>query len=145
MQVPSRIPQGNVLGPTLFIIYINDLPDKISSFVKLFANDTTLYSVVNNKTDEDILQKDLDLLIDWSDKWLLKFNKTKCKHLHFGNNQVKKYKLGNLEISQTENEKDLGIIIDNSLKFQNHINAQAKKANTVRPRYTGHRYTGKLS
>ena len=127
----SGIPQGSVMGPAFFIIYIIDLSDKYSNFVIFFVDDTKIYSVVNNKTDEDILLKDLDLLIDWSDKWLLKFNETKCKHLHLGINQAKKYKLGNLEISLTENEKDLGIILDNSLKFQNYINTQAKKANSM--------------
>jgi hypothetical protein len=82
--VTSGIPRGSVLGPILFTIYINDLPDAIENMVKLFADDTKVYATVNNTDERDSLQSDIDRLMNWSDTWLLKFNKSKCKHTHLG-------------------------------------------------------------
>ena len=82
--VTSGIPQGSVLGPILFTIYINDLPDIVKNITKLFADDTKIYSIVNNTTDKENLQTDLNNLTYWSKTWLLIFNKKKCKHLHLG-------------------------------------------------------------
>ena len=82
--VTSGIPQGSELGPTLFLIYINDLPEVVKSMVKLFADDTKLYSVVNNQQEAEKLQTDLDNICMWSEKWLLNFNIGKCKHMHIG-------------------------------------------------------------
>ena len=82
--VSSGIPQGSVLGPTLFLIYINDLPEVVDSVIKLFADDTKLYNRVNTVTDMEYLQKDLDNLVKWSADWQLRFNSSKCHHLHIG-------------------------------------------------------------
>ena len=76
--VISGIPQGSVLGPLLFVTYINDLPDTVNSHVNLFADDTTLMKNVTSSDDADALQRDLDELEEWSSKWLLKFNPEKC-------------------------------------------------------------------
>ena len=124
--VTSGIPQGSVLGPVLFAIYINDLPDVVQNVAKLFADDTKVYSVVNNEDDQNNLQQDLDNLIQWSNTWLLKFNKSKCKHLHLGPTTNTKYKMVENDISQVTEEKDLGIVIDDQLKFQHHIHNQTK-------------------
>jgi hypothetical protein len=70
--VTSGIPQGSVLGPILFTIYINDLPDVVQNIVKLFADDTKLYAVVNEEKQQISLQNDIDSLLKWSDRWLLK-------------------------------------------------------------------------
>ena len=72
--VTSGIPQGSVLGPTLCLIYINDLPDVVHSFVKLFADDAKLYAVVNTANDASIVQQDLTRVDKWSDVWQIKFN-----------------------------------------------------------------------
>ena len=69
-------PQGSVLEPILFTIYINDLPDVVQNIVKLFADDTKLYAVVNEEKQQISLQNDIDSLLKWSDRWLLKFNRT---------------------------------------------------------------------
>ncbi|KAK3107559.1 hypothetical protein FSP39_017306 [Pinctada imbricata] len=128
--VTSGIPQGSVLGPTLFLLYINDLPDVVNNIVKLFADDTKLYSVVNTNAEQDRMQNDIDKLQEWSDKWLLKFNTTKCKHLHLGNSPAPIYYMNHLTLEHSTCEKDLGISIDSKLKFQEHINKQIKKANS---------------
>ena len=128
-QVTSGIPQGSVLGPILFLIYINDLPDVVENTVKLFADDTKLYSTVNNDEDIESLQKDIDSLSRWSKTWLLAFNKSKCKHLHLGASSEPSFRMEDEDISSSNTEKDLGIHIDSKLKFQTHISTQVKKAN----------------
>ena len=129
--VTSGIPQGSVLGPILFSIYINDLPDIVGNTVKLFADDTKLYTVVDSVEGKEDLQMDINNLSKWSKEWLLSFNKNKCKHMHFGTSFHSAYSIEN-EIIRTETkEKDLGIIIDNELKFQVHINTQVKRANRM--------------
>ena len=82
--VTSGIPQGSVLRPILFLIYVNDLPEVVSSTVKLFVDDTELYRAIENEEDKIQLQEDLNNLQRWSEKWLLPFNVAKCKVLHLG-------------------------------------------------------------
>ena len=80
--VTSGIPQGSVLGPILFVIYINDLPEVVDedSFIFLFADDTKVFRQIRNDLDRDQLQKDISNLLSWSEKWLLKFHPDKCKY-----------------------------------------------------------------
>ena len=81
--VHSGIPQGSVLGPVLFTIYINDLPDVVENICKIFADDTKLYGPAQNSS---IIQNDLKSLMKWSRLWLLGFNVPKCSVLHMGKN-----------------------------------------------------------
>jgi len=82
--VVSGVPQGSVIGPLLFLVYVNDLPEWIVNSIRMFADDTKIWTVIT--TDQDIisLQSDLNKLADWSDKWLLRFNIDKCKVMHLG-------------------------------------------------------------
>ena len=82
--VISGIPQGSVLGPLLFVLYINDLPDSVQSNILLFADDTKIFRQVSTAEDAEILQNDIDALNQWSEKWLLKFNIDKCHVLSLG-------------------------------------------------------------
>ena len=77
--VTSGIPQGSVLGPVLFLLYINDLPDNVTSNVYMFADDRKIYRPMTSHEDTTILQNDLDCLQSWSAKWLLNLNLHKCK------------------------------------------------------------------
>jgi hypothetical protein len=86
--VTSGIPQGSVLVPILFTIYINDLPDVVYNMAKIFADDIKLYAIVNNDEERASLQNDIDRLVQWSKDWLLKFKTSKCKHVHFGQKQM---------------------------------------------------------
>ena len=84
----AGIPQGSVLGPLLFVLYVNDLPDLTKSNTFLFADDIKIFRAITNKNDQDILQQDLSILEQRNDKWLLKFHPDKCKHMEIG----KKYR-----------------------------------------------------
>ncbi len=130
MDVTSGIPQGSVLGPLLFVIFINDLPDSVKSDVFLFADDTKIYKTIENADDQASLQTDLDKLKEWSDKWLLKFHPAKCKHMHIGKpiEDSLTYKLSSTELETIPQEKDIGVTIDRDLEFDNHISEKAKKA-----------------
>ena len=83
------MPQGSVLGPSLFIYFINDLPDVTNSLLKIFADDTKVYSKIQSEEDRDKLQISIDQMVKWTDKWMIKFNGDKCKILHLGKNNPK--------------------------------------------------------
>ena len=130
--ISSGIPQGSVLGPTFFGVFINDIPDSINSTVNVFADDTKLFRSVTSDEEHVVLQNDLDMLADWSETWQLKFNASKCKVLHIGQHDTNyEYYLGNSKLENTTMEKDLGVIMDGELKFHNHVAQAAKKASGV--------------
>ena len=130
--VKSGIPQGTVLVPILFVIFVNDLTNDLTSMTKLFADDTKVYREVNNREDASSLQKDVETLTTWSRVWQLPFNATKCKCMHFGKkNQQHKYKMNEHTLKEVEVEKDLGVIVDKNLKFHKHASFAVKKANTI--------------
>ena len=80
-RVTSGVPQGSVLGPLLFLIYINDIPEVVSSSIKIFADDTKVYRSIGSPDDLTELQRDIDSLTRCSEKWQLSFNK-KCISMH---------------------------------------------------------------
>ena len=130
--VISGIPQGSVLGPILFVIFINDMRDAVSSTCQLFADDTKLFRGIGSNEDIEILQADIDKLMEWSTRWQLPFNINKCKSLHIGSkNQNQIYTMNGKELEQVKEEKDLGILIDDQLKFHKQTAAAVKKANMV--------------
>ena len=77
--VTSGVPQGSVLGPIMFLVYINDLPEELSSQVRLFADDTAVFLTVGGSEEEKVLQKDLDRLSVWESQWDMEFNTSKCQ------------------------------------------------------------------
>ena len=83
--IKSGVSQGTVLGPLLFLIYINDLPEKITSSLKLFADDSYMYRVINNTQDNLELQNDLDILSEWEKEWSMEFHSDICKVLRVTN------------------------------------------------------------
>ena len=131
--VTSGIPQGSILGPVLFTIFINDLPDALDVNCKVFADDTKIYD--DSKKHNDI-QNDLYKMQQWTEKWNLYFNVSKCKVMHIGkrNPQTEYYmKIENdkQKIETCIEEKDLGITFDVSLNFDAHITNITKKANQM--------------
>ena len=133
--VLSGIPQGTVLGPILFVIYINDILDNISSDGLLFADDAKIFRAIACKEDSLKLQDDIARLEEWSDKWLLKFHPDKCHLLTLGKIEnimyCHRYQVGGTEIDHTFEEKDLGVVIDSELTFADHIVQKVKKANSI--------------
>ena len=128
--VLSGVPQGSVLGPLLFLIYINDIPEGVRSFMLLFADDLKL---VVNANLPNVTQNDLDLLNDWQRKWLISFNTSdkKCKVLEVArkNRDISNhYSLNNSILPIIESEKDLGVNIVNNLNWDHHINESISKA-----------------
>ena len=82
VDVLSGVPQGSVLGPILFLIYINDIIDNLKCNAYLFADDMKLFTDVKNNSDALKLQNDFNLVVKWTDRWLLKLNISKCKVLN---------------------------------------------------------------
>jgi hypothetical protein len=130
--VLSGVPQGSVLGPLLFTIYINDLEDSIKSKLLKFADDTKLIGKVGTVTDIIDLKGDLQKLEKWSKTWLLPFNYEKCKVLHFGkNNPNISYTFGDKDLQSVDEERDLGIIVTKDGKVEVQCGKVAKKANKI--------------
>ena len=138
--VSSGVPQGSVLGPILFLIFINDLPLEVISPLSLFADDSKIFTrIVSEKNKNcretcgrEILQKDLDSIKEWAVKWRMEFNVDKCKVMHLGNKNPKHtYTMGGENLAVTTEEKDLGVIFDEKLEFGKHIKVIVSRANRM--------------
>jgi len=134
--VSSGVPQGSVVGPTLFIYFINDMPDVVDCMVRVFADDTKAYTSVESDSKRQMLQDSLDKLVEWTDTWLLHFNSTKCKVIHMGKNNpnFEYFMKDDVTVNLLESvkaERDLGVIVDEDLHFEDHINEIVKRANRI--------------
>ena len=123
LPVTSGVPQGSVLGPTLFLLYINDLPDSVSCNVSLYADDTLMYATVNDKNDETQFQKNIDSLVRWSATNKMPFNKSKCEVIIFnqGTKPPPRYTISEHSLQCVDTTKYLGVILQSDLKFKKHI------------------------
>ena len=130
--VTSGVPQGSVLGPLLFVIYINDLPKRLKNIIKMYADDTKILASIQSEADRARLQKDLDELMEWIKEWQLQLNDGKCKVMHTGiNNPNFNYQINGKNLSESYEEKDLGIIFQSGLKWGAQVEIAAAKANRV--------------
>lgn len=129
--VTSGVPQGSVIGPALFLLYINDLPAAVKSRVRLFADDTVIYATTD-KSDQ--LQADLGGLEEWERSWNMEFHPAKCEFIRFSRKKTKThtptYLLHQEAIPQVHTTKYLGVKIQSDLKWNSHIEYITTKAST---------------
>jgi hypothetical protein len=133
-KVESGVPQGTVLGPILFLLYINDLPEYTeSSNVRLFADDCVIYKQIATDRDNHLLQQDLKSLEKWENIWKMDFNPSKCCTLNITRRRNKKllnrYILKGTILQNEESVNYLGVTIRDDLKWNSHINKIVGKAN----------------
>ena len=133
--VSSRVPQGSIFGPALFLLYVNDLPDAVqNSSVACFADDTKIFQCVNSISDAALQQSDLTKLNSWSTSSGLASNQLKCKCLCVTRKTqpiIYEYTIENKEISTTTMEKGLGILVAADLTWTNHILERCVKGNKL--------------
>lgn len=129
--VDSGVPQGTVLGPLLFLCHINDLPDTVTSNVRLFADDCLLYREINSFQDHLVLQKDLTNLEAWALNWGMRFNASKCYILSLQTTSNFYYKLCDTILKTVPTNPYLGILFSEDMKWSPHIEKICKKANST--------------
>ena len=128
----SGVPQGSVLGPVLFLIFINDLDSHILNKVLKFADDTKVYGMVNNNADHDRLQNDLDTLSEWAARWQMQFNVDKCKVMHLGRtNPCFDYIMNSQVLQRAATEKDLGVLVTENGKVAGQCTESYSKSNRM--------------
>ena len=135
-EVLSGVPQGSVLGPTLFLIFINDIDEvakvNAESILLKFADDTKLGVVVETEEQREALQEAIRGLEGWADKWQMEFNASKCHVLHLGRrNNEYSYTMGGVELARVEEEKDVGVMIHHTLKPSLQCAKASARANQV--------------
>ena len=140
VSVTSGVPQGSVLGPLLFAIYINDLPECIKSNVKMFADDTKIIGTIRTShidSDTAVIQNDVDSISTWCKEWRMHLNTDKCKVMHIGKKvPPRSYHIldsadQQKTLGSTTVEKDLGIMISNDLKPRAQVQKASSKANSM--------------
>jgi len=135
LEVLSGVPQGSVLGPLLFLLFVNELPMWIVNDMKMFADDTKVWTKIKSATDGASLQSDLNQLTDWSNIWQLKFNPDKCKVMSIGHKQDTKYYMndgtGLRELEAMHEERDLGVFVSADLKPSTQCIKAAAKARRI--------------
>ena len=128
--ITSGVPQGSVLGPALFLIYINDITTNIHSELRLFADNILIYRPILSSSDQTSLQEDLTTLTKWANEWQMDFNVSKCNILQVNTHHTAK-NLNGVPLKLVENIKYLGIYLNNKLSWHDHIDYICNKANRL--------------
>ena len=139
--VISGVPQGSILGPTLFVLFINDITENLDpkTNILMYADDTKIWREINCEEDHHVLQRDIDSLMDWALTNCMKFHPSKCKALMVNKSKMPfvdvlpfvqyYYSMGSELIDYCDYEKDLGILVNGTLNFTNHVDTLYSKAN----------------
>ena len=136
LPIKAGVPQGSILGPLLFLIYINDLPDGLNSIAKLFADDTSLFSFVQHPNESaKYLNLDLSVISQWVYQWKMLFNPDPKKPAHEVIFSRKKNEVtypsvfyNDIEVSRTHSQKHLGLVLDKKFTFKKQIKDKLNKA-----------------
>jgi len=134
-QVLSGVPQGTVLGPLLFLVYINDMPQEVRSSIALFADDAYLYRSIVSPEDSVQLQSDLNKLVEWEEKWSMQFHSDKCFVLRVTNKRTiinSTYNIHGEQLKNVDKAKYLGVMLSNKLSWKEHIDLMTAKATNAR-------------
>ena len=126
--------QGTVLGPTLFLLYINDIDVNIQSQIRLFADDCLIYRPIHSNDDHDKLQQDLNSLTRWATTWQMEFNVTKCNIIQLSKGHRKShftYTMGGVPLTVVEEHQYLGILLNDKSSWRSHIDHTCNKANRL--------------
>ena len=130
--VTSSVPQGSVLGPVLFLIYVNDIDTGITSCISKFADDTKLWKRVDKPKLRLQLQEDINKLAEWSDMWMMPFNTSKCTVMHLGcYNRNHQYAMDGNRITSVSVQWNLGILISSDLRWDHQVYESCKNASKV--------------
>lgn len=132
LNVISGVPQGSVLGPLLFLIYINDIASSLSSTVRLYADDLVLYRKISSINDCIILQDDLEKLTTWCESWLMTINLDKSKIMSFSRSKNKltyTCSISSCELERVATFKYLGVFLSADLSWKCHVDYIWSKAN----------------
>ena len=133
LPVTSGVPQGSVLGPVLFLVYINRLPKGVNSTVRIFADDTVIYREIAAEEDHHTLQADLGTLVQWEREFSMEFHPKKCNILRVSRSRCPStynYTLHGITLKELEEVKYLGITITKDLSWGKHIHNITRKANS---------------
>ena len=127
------VPQGTVLGPLLFSLYINDISSDMESEIRLFADDCVCYCEIKDEEDTMKLQRDIDRLSSWARKWGTRFQPVKCNIMQLTRKRIKKihasYTLEGTYLENVESIKYLGVTITSDLRWNTHVSNVCTKAN----------------
>ena len=134
LQVLSGVLQGSIMGPLMFLVYIDDIPQCITHDPKIaiFADDSKLFKIIEKPSDKFSLQQDLTQLSIWSDTWGMCLNKPKCKAMNISRKKIptkREYHLNRFPLETVSEVKDLGTTITNTLQCSQHIKLISSKAN----------------
>ena len=135
MSVPadvlSGVPQGSVLGPVLFLLYINDITENVSSEMRLFADDSVIYRQIRNQQDQEALHLDLQRVFKWAETWDMKFNVDKCSHVTITLKRKPlqySYTIDNMAVPKEKSCKYLGVTIAEDFSWNAHSEQVSAKA-----------------
>ena len=135
-KIPSGVPQGSIIGPIFFLIYINDIANDLTvgTTIPLYADDAKCYREIRESVDNRILQNDLFQIQTWSELWGMGFNTNKCKHLCVTRRRNPldfTYHIGKHELAKVTQEKDLGVMMNSKLTWHDHVINKVATANKI--------------